>query len=140
MSEKVEKELNELKTYLINEYKANGGTKNVATYTAAMLTEAIESLKRVNALKEEIAALKAGATPDIKTRTIGTVDQSRENQSLAQKAAQVLGAYADYLDPVWDERSLEDERFLRDNQLIKDGVPSEDSSVVILRDSEGRLA
>lgn len=140
MSEIVEKELNELKNYLINEYRTNGGTKDVSKYSAAMLTEAIESLKRVNSLKEEIAALKAGTTPDIKTKTIGSVNQARENQELARKAAGIVGNFMEYADPSWDPRSIDDERFLRDNQLLKDGVPSNDPSVVILRDAEGKLA
>ncbi len=139
MSNEVENELNELKKYLINEYRANGGTKDVTKYSAAMLTSEIESLKKIKALKDEISALKANVNPGAPAK-VGAVDQSRENQSLAKRAAGVIGAYMDYVDAPWDPRSIDDERYLRDNQLVKDGVPNEDPSVVILRDAEGRLA
>ena len=37
MSE-IETELDDLKNYLINEYRANGGTKDLKTFSAAMIT------------------------------------------------------------------------------------------------------
>jgi hypothetical protein len=139
MSEQVEKELEELKQYLINEYRNNGGDKDVTNYTAAMLTDAIESQKKINLLKKELTALKTGATPK-EIPLINSVDSAKENQSLAKKAAGIMGAYMNYIDPPWDERALEDERFLRDNEVLKLSVKENDPSVVILRDAEGRLA
>lgn len=139
MSEEVEKELQALKTYLISEYRANGGTKDVTAYSAAMLTSEIESLKKIKTLKDEITALKSNSNPP-SFKKIGTVDLSRENQSLAKRAASVLGSYMDYIDAPWDPRSLDDERYIRDNQLLKADVPNNDPSVVILRDAEGKLA
>ena len=138
MSENIEKELEELKTYLINEYKTNGGTKDVSSFSAAMITNEIDNLKRLNAMKKELEELKTNKTPAPK---VGAIDPSRENAFLASKAAAgVVGAYMDHINPPFDMRSLEDERYARDNALVKLGVPNSDPSVCIIRDEEGRLA
>lgn len=138
MSEEIQKELEELKTYLIGEYKANGGTKDLSSLTAAQITNEIDHLKRENSLKEEIKALKDSRT-DGKPQPKGTT-RTRDNQALAQKAASIVSAYMNYVDPPLDERSIEDQRYLNDSQVVKMSMDQNDPGVVILRDKEGRLA
>jgi hypothetical protein len=138
MSELVEKELNDLKNYLINEYRANGGTKDLKDYSAAMITNEIDNLKKLNELKKQLTDYKSNTTPP--KPHIGSVNQSRENQTLAEKAARVVGNYMDYVDPVFDLRAIEDERYLTDKSVIKLNAKSDDPSVMILRDVEGRMA
>ena len=137
MSEELKKQFEELKSYLINEYRGNGGTKDLKDFSPAMITNEIDNLKQLNAIKKELEEYKANKAPSTPR---GAVDQSRENQALAAKAAKVVGTYLDYIDPPFDMRSLEDERYLRDNAVGKLALNNDDPSVVILRDEEGRLA
>ena len=137
MSEIVQKELDDLKKYLIDKYRANGGTKDLTKFPVAMITNEIDNLSQLNDLKSQVAEYKNTITPRPK---IGAVNQSRENQELAARAASVVGNYMDHISPPFDMRTLDDERYLRDNSLLKLGTDNDDPTVVILRDEEGRLA
>jgi hypothetical protein len=131
-------EFQELKNYLINEYRTNGGSKDLTNATVTFITNELDNLKKLNAMKKELEELKSNNKPS-KPSPTGAINQSRENEALAKKAAGIVGAYLDYNDPPFDMRSLEDERYARDNAVLK-ATEGDPRSVVILRDEEGRLA
>ena len=73
-----------------------------------------------------------------KRNSFPSVDQAKHNADLAKQAAGVLQNYMNYTDPLFDPRSIEDERFKRDNVLLKLAEENNRDSVVILRDQYGR--
>lgn len=132
-------ELNQIKERLIEQYKANGGTKELDTFNVAMIMNELDHLREMKTLKEQMEALKKNATiQQVNSKgQITPIDKAKENAALAREAAYAIRGYYDYIDPPWDPRALEDESFKRDNELMK-AADDDPRSVVILRDKDGR--
>ena len=142
MMSDLETEVNQLREYLTDKYRANGGTKDLTHFTLPMITNEIDNQERVNALKKEISGLKneKPKTSPIQFSQLNAVNQGRENAELARKVALGMKVAANYMIPEWDDREIEDERFKRDNDLNLAAGPGDERSVVILRDKQGRCA
>ena len=138
-------EIQRYKSYLLGKYKEIGGNKDISSFTLDMMQNEIDNQERMNRLTSELEQARKNAEgalnndPKEKTKfRMLSVDQAKQNQALAREAAATLRSYLDYFDPMWDPRSLEDERFKRDNQLIKFESEVDKGAVVILRDEFGR--
>jgi hypothetical protein len=132
-------ELEHVKTRLIEQYKANGGTKSLDNFSVAMILNELDHLREMKTLQDQLSALKRNAViqPVDPKGNIQPVDMGRENAVLAREAAIAIRGYYDYVEPPWDPRSILDESLKRDNELLK-AADDDPRSVVILRDSEGR--
>lgn len=138
----LENEVNQLREYLTNKYRSNGGTKDLSTFTLPMITNEIDNLEKITQLKKELIGLK-NQKPQVKPiqfSQLNGVNAGRENADLARKVALGFKAVANYKNPEWDEREIEDERFKRDNDLNIAAGPRDENSCVILRDKDGRCA
>lgn len=136
-----ENELEQLKKRLLEDYRANGGRKDISSLSAPQILNEIDHLKEITKLRDQITTLQqAGAVKDHiqPIQAFGRVNDAKNNAALAREAANVFGQYLDYIDPPFDERVLEDESYARDNDLGKLAEPGKENTVVILRDKEGR--
>jgi hypothetical protein len=139
MSDNLEEEIEQFKEHLINEYRENGGKKDLTDFTLKQIQNEIDNIKRINSLKKQIADLKKeNVTP--KNFKFSAVNQGRENATLAKQVALGIRGTVDYMAPPFDEREIFDERFKRDNVMNKIAPEGEEGSVVILRDEDGRMA
>jgi len=136
LSEEIEK----LKKILLEEYRANGGTKNLTGFDVLMIKNELDHLTETKKLKAEIESLKTNPTEKPSTPIGGIVDKAKENADLARQFAQNTGGLLDYINPPWDERVIFDERYKRDNEVNKLAGEDNEELVVLLRDNEGRLA
>lgn len=140
MGEEIEK----FKTYLLDQYKELGGKKNISDFPLNAMQNEIENQKKFNALEKELSDARRNfklvndQVPDRPKIGLAAVNQAKNNQALASEIAGTLRNYMDYVDPQFDPRSIEDERYKRDNQLVKAEGNNEENSVVILRDEFGR--
>lgn len=136
MTEEIEK----LKKILLEEYRTNGGTKDLTGFDVLMIKNELDHLVEMKKLKAEIESLKTNTTEKPSTSIGGVVDKAKENADLARQFAQNTGGLLDYIDPPWNEKSIFDERYKRDNEVNKLADEGNEELIVILRDNEGRLA
>lgn len=136
MSEEIEK----LKKILLEDYRSNGGTKDLSGFDVLMIKNELDHLTEMKKLKAQIEGLKANTGQKPATPLSGNVDKARENADLAKEFANLTGGLLEYVEPAWDERQIFDERYKRDNVVNKAAGETESDLVVILRDKEGRMA
>lgn len=127
-------EIEEYKTYLISEYRANGGKKELSNATIKEIMNENDHQKRFNELEQELADARKGKP---KLVPLKPVDKARENAELAKLVANSSIEFLDYIDPPFDIRVVDDDSFARDNQIGIFG--SINGEVVVLRDNEGRV-
>lgn len=134
------KEIKKLKKILLEEYRSNGGTKDLSGFDVLMIKNELDHLTEMKKLKAEIEGLKATPGQKPATPLSGPIDKAKENADLARDFANLTGGLLDYVEPPWDERQIFDERYKRDNVVNKAAGKTESDLVVILRDKEGRMA